>query len=78
MPKLTDRQKAERDLIKAEMASKKACMRRGDLPSGASRAALTTANARWMTLAEHRDRLLSRFEEAYGNSASVIASAELK
>jgi hypothetical protein len=76
MPKLTDLERAERELIKAEIASKKACMRRGNLPDGSSRAAITTANARWMCLSEYRDRLLSRFEELGGDCAAALAKAE--
>jgi hypothetical protein len=41
----------------AVLASRKASDRRFNLPSGSSRAAVTTANARWKSAAEERDRL---------------------
>lgn len=75
MPKLTDIQRAERDLVKAEQASKRACVRRGDLPAGSSRAAITTANARWMVLSEHRDRLILKFEALGGDAFAALAKA---
>jgi hypothetical protein len=76
MPKLTELQKAERELLKAERDSKKACMARGALVPGSSRARLTTANARWMILAEHRDRMIQRVDSLGGDSAAIIAGAE--
>jgi len=41
----------------AVLASRKASERRYNLPAGSSRAAVTTANARWKSAAEERDRL---------------------
>ena len=41
----------------AVLASRKASERRFNLPAGSSRAAVTTANARWKSAAEERDRL---------------------
>lgn len=41
----------------AVIASRKASDRRFNLPAGSSRAAVTTANARWKSAAEERDRL---------------------
>lgn len=43
--------------IKAAAKSAELCRKRGELPSGASRARVTTANARWANHAEERDRL---------------------
>lgn len=47
----------ERLLVKAEADSKKAMNARMALGVGATRARTTTANARWATAAEHRDKL---------------------
>ena len=49
--------KLRRELAKAQAASLKAAEDRGNLPAGSSRARVTTANARWRTLAEYRDRV---------------------
>lgn len=46
---------AYRVLIAAQKASTKASEVRAALPAGSSRAKVTTANARWMRAAEHRD-----------------------
>lgn len=43
-------------LLKAQIASERACDARGAMEPGSSRARLTTANARWMRAAEDRDR----------------------
>ncbi len=48
---------AVRDYLAAVSASRKAGEARAALPNGASRARVTTANARWFRAAEHRDRL---------------------
>lgn len=45
-----------RQLEDAEKACIKATAARAALPAGSSRARVTTANARWATAAEHRDR----------------------
>lgn len=54
----------EREWRAAQAKSEAASRRRAGLGPGCSRAAITTANARWMSAAEHRDRLLERFERA--------------
>jgi len=48
----------------AVLASRKASERRYNLPAGSSRAAVTTANARWRSAAEERDRLGSELPAA--------------
>ena len=45
-----------RAYLKAAGASKRASEARRDLPAGSSRAKVTTANARWISAAEERDR----------------------
>lgn len=49
-----------RSLRDARKKSAKAAEARAALPAGSSRARVTTANARWMRAAEHRDMLESR------------------
>lgn len=51
------RRAAVREYILAAKASERASVARRDLPPGSSRAKVTTANARWSSAAEHRDRL---------------------
>lgn len=48
----------------AEKKSLKAMEARRALPAGSSRARVTTANARWMTACEARDRALAAYIEA--------------
>lgn len=50
-----------KELQRAERAAAKACEARASLPPGSSRARVTTANAKWRTKAEARDRA----QEAY-------------
>lgn len=52
------------DLESAEKATQKCTAARAALPAGSSRARVTTANARWMTAAEHRDRCEARLVNA--------------
>jgi len=54
----------ERALRAAQAASDHAMERRRALPPGSSRARVTTANARWITAAEHRDRIAEQLEKA--------------
>jgi len=54
----------EREYLAADRKSKAASDRRANLEPGSSRAAITTANARWATAAEYRDRLQERYERA--------------
>lgn len=56
--------KAAVSLAAAIEASSKAADRRKDLGTDCTRARMTTANARWMTLAEDRDRKQAAFDEA--------------
>ncbi len=53
----------ERLLAQTEKASKKAAEARAALGPGATRARITTANARWGRAAEERDRIASKLEE---------------
>jgi hypothetical protein len=53
-----------RELSRAQKASDRASEARFNLPPGSTRARVTTANARWMRAAEHRDRILKQLEEA--------------
>lgn len=68
-------------LVKAERDSARQCERNGALAVSSTRARITTANARWSTLAEHRDRVEARFvsqlaECGYvdGNEAKELAA----
>jgi hypothetical protein len=49
-------------LAKAIEVSEKLCERRGQLETGSTRAAITTANAKWARAAEARDRYERNFE----------------
>ena len=49
-----------RELARAERDSQRAAERRAALPAGSSRAKVTSANAHWARLAEHRDRLAAQ------------------
>lgn len=49
----------------AEIAVAKTSARRRAIPAGGSRAQVTTANARWATACEHRDRIAARLVD-YG------------
>lgn len=62
-------------LQQAEKDSLKACKARGDLPIGASRARLTTANARWMRASEYRDRILAKISELESQAKAVETGA---
>lgn len=75
--KLTAFERIERELIKAERDSLRACMARAVLPMGSSRARTTSAVARWWTLAEYRDKLIGQYEAAGGNY-SALREAELE
>lgn len=54
----TDKQ-VLRELMAAEMKVERTSLARRSLPAGSSRARVTTANARWSTACEARDRLRS-------------------
>ena len=56
---------------KAQAASERAMDARGALPPGSSRARVTTANARWASAAEHRDRVRDALHLAQAMLASV-------
>jgi hypothetical protein len=60
---------ARKELARAEKASAKAAERRAALPPGSSRARVTTANARWATAAEHRDRCSARLSRLLGGGS---------
>jgi len=70
-PKMDERQHlagviARRASAYAEACGKsvRAAERRVHLPPGASRAAVTSANAKWSSAAEHRDRCLRDLQHA--------------
>ena len=52
----------KRELTRLERASAKAAEKRAALPPGSSRARVTSANAKWMRLAEARDRVQRQIE----------------
>ena len=47
----------------AKRRAAKAAEARASLPPGSSRARFTSANARWATETEHRDRLAAKLRE---------------
>ena len=49
-------------LVSAERKALAAMAARAALPAGSSRARVTTANARWATACEARDRALAEYE----------------
>ena len=51
-----------KELARLERASAQAAERRAALPPGSSRARVTSANAKWMRLAEARDRVQRQIE----------------
>jgi hypothetical protein len=53
-----------KELAAAQTASERACDQRQALDAGTSRARLTSANAKWMRAAEHRDRCERNFIHA--------------
>ena len=53
----------KRELARLERASAQAAEKRASLPPGSSRARVTSANAKWMRLAEARDRVRKQIEE---------------
>lgn len=59
-----DRVKAIRRFLDAELASRKAADARMALPPGSTRARVTSANARWMSCAEERDRAAADLDPA--------------
>jgi hypothetical protein len=67
----------ERELARAQRASEKASAARAALPPGSSRARVTTANARWMRAAEHRDRILAQLEAARAGSRAEHINSEV-
>ncbi|TDL50909.1 hypothetical protein E2R60_20385 [Paenibacillus dendritiformis] len=54
----------ERRLQVAERRAEKAAASRRNLGLGASRARITTANARWAAAAEERDRIYEQLQKA--------------
>lgn len=53
-----------RELVAAQKRSDKLAMARAALPIGSSRARITTANARWSSAAEARDRAQKELDDA--------------
>ncbi|EJW14429.1 hypothetical protein M5X00_28380 [Paenibacillus alvei] len=54
----------ERRLAAAERKTEQAAEARRNLGLGASRARVTTANARWSAAAEERDRVMEQLQKA--------------
>lgn len=52
-----------RELTRLDRAVERASARRRDLAAGSSRARVTTANARWSTACEARDRIARQLAE---------------
>jgi hypothetical protein len=69
------RAQLERALRAAERSSAKASAARRALPAGSSRARVTTANARWMRAAEHRDLLRRQLDDM--DAATRCAASDL-
>ena len=67
----------EKEYRAAVLASHKASEARRNLPAGSSRAAVTTANARWMNHAENRDRLEKELDPARAKAIARDALAAL-
>lgn len=57
-------EKLRRAVKAATEKSERAMEARMRLPAGSTRARVTSANARWMRAAEHRDLLLRQLEDA--------------
>lgn len=58
-----DHAKLAKELGEAEKKVQRTSERRRALPAGSPRSRVTTANARWATACEHRDRLLAQLRE---------------
>jgi hypothetical protein len=71
---MSDLQKATLRLIEAEHKTKKLCEARGKMINP-SRAAVTTANAKWARAAEDRDRIIALVDSLGGISRDVIMAA---
>lgn len=59
---MTELERLRKELKKAQAKSLKCAAARHALPPGSSRARVTTANARWASAAEERDRLQEKVE----------------
>lgn len=59
---MTELERLKKELAKAQAESLKAAAARHALPPGSSRARVTTANARWASAAEARDRIQEQIE----------------
>ena len=59
---MTELERLKKELAKAQAKSMKAAAARHALPPGSSRARVTTANARWASAAEARDRIQEQIE----------------
>lgn len=56
---------ADREYQRLANEAARACEARSNLPAGCSRARVTTANARWATKAEARDRRMMALRAEY-------------
>lgn len=59
---MTELERLRKELKKAQAKSLKCAAARHRLPIGSSRARVTTANARWASAAEERDKLQEKVE----------------
>lgn len=60
---MTELERLKKELDKAQAKSMKAAAARHALTPGSSRARVTTANARWASAAEARDKLQEQIEK---------------
>ena len=54
----------EKRLAECTKKAEKSCAYRASLPVGSSRARVTTANARWITWSQARDKVEAKLDEA--------------
>lgn len=66
---------AWRRLERAQKDSTREAGKRADLPAGSSRAKVTSANARWGSAAEERDRALEAYRVALRAELQRIGGA---
>lgn len=60
------------ELKRSQKKSEAATLARMNLPAGTTRARVTTANAKWMRSAEHRDRIQNELEKLEAELGQVV------
>jgi hypothetical protein len=75
MARLTEFERLERDLLRAERDSLKACEQRGAMELGTARGRIIATGVRWAALAKHRDRLIEKYEALGGDYSALRARA---